>query len=217
MAAFCPSERIRFSNAGNRFAVAAADGAPGAASRATGFAELPAAAPPSLAGDALRAAWAALAEEAVSCSRSCCSATSLRNSPSGVNSRRSTTLKVSSCLGSDNGFSLRHFSNDIHGGRILAPPRWRSQVPPPLDSGLFWALTKQTAARPRTGRFTVNVHHERPLQRQPPPRHIVLLQRPLRPMYFGTERARLFSHGVTAQDSENLTSRGHPLMQTNQL
>src|SRR6266550_1624232 len=99
MAAFCPSERIRFSNAGNRFAVAAADGAPGAASRATGFAELPAAAPPSLAGDALRASWAALTEEAVSCSRSCCSATSLRNSPSGVNSRRSTTLKVSSCLG----------------------------------------------------------------------------------------------------------------------
>src|ERR1700704_3717368 len=130
MAAFCPSERIRFSNAGNRFAVAAADGTPGAASCATGFAELPAAAPTSLADDALRASWAALTEEAVSCSRSCCSATSLRNSPSGVNSRRSTTLKVSSCLGSDNGFSLRHFSDKIRGGRILAPPRWRSQVPP---------------------------------------------------------------------------------------
>src|SRR3981189_3166483 len=131
MAAFCPSERIRFSNAGNRFAVAAPDGAPGAAPRATGFAELPAAAPPSLPGDALRAPWAPLPEEVVSCSRSCCSATSLRNSPSGVNSRRSTTLKVSSCLGSDNGFSLRHFSDNSRGGRILAPPHWRSQVPPP--------------------------------------------------------------------------------------
>jgi hypothetical protein len=47
-----------------------------------------------------------------------------------VNSRRSTTLKVSSCLGSDNGFSPRHFSDEIRGGRILAPRRWRSQVPP---------------------------------------------------------------------------------------
>src|SRR6267378_2402291 len=131
MAAFWPSERIRFSNAGDRFAVAVTEGALGAASRDAGFAELPDAAPASLAGDALRAAWAALAEEAVSCSRSCCSATSLRNSPSGVNSRRSTTLKVSSCLGSDNGFSLRYFSNEIRGGRILALPRWRSQGPPP--------------------------------------------------------------------------------------
>src|SRR5882672_11090481 len=136
MAAFCPSERIKFSNAGDRFAVAAAGGATGAASSNTGFVELPDAEPESLAGDALRAAWAALPEEAVSCSRSCCSATSLRNSPSGVNSRRSTTLKVSSCLGSDNGFSLRHFSNEIRGGRILAPPRWRSQVPP-LRSGIL--------------------------------------------------------------------------------
>ena len=44
----------------------------------------------------------------VSRSRSCCSATSLRNSPSGVNSLRSTTLKLSSCLDSDNGISLKY-------------------------------------------------------------------------------------------------------------
>src|SRR6266566_3336082 len=142
MAAFCPSERIRFSNAGERFAVAAAGGVPGPVSCDTGFWELPDTAPASLAGDELRAAWAVLAEDAVSCSRSCCSATSLRNSPSGVNNRRSTTLKVSLCLGSDNGFSLSHFSNEIRGGRILAPPRWRSQVPPPPVDHLVFDKTK---------------------------------------------------------------------------
>ena len=56
------------------------------------------------------AALAALAAGTTSRSRSCCSATSFRNSPSGVNSLRSTTLKLSSCLGSANEVSLNQLS-----------------------------------------------------------------------------------------------------------
>ena len=107
MAAFCPSDRIKFSNAGDRFGASAAGAAAGIALDVDA---VPALVPAPVARAVLPAP-AAVVEAVtgtVSRSRSCCSATSFRNSPSGVNSLRSTTLKLSSCLDSDNGISPRH-------------------------------------------------------------------------------------------------------------